>query len=110
MAEDSGQEKTEDPTPKRLKEAREKGDIPRSKELNTTVLLMVAATAVLMFGAEAIRDLGIMMQGNFSITREEIFDPKYMIINFDTAVIDSVWAVIKFMAVVLVAAIVGTIS
>jgi flagellar biosynthetic protein FlhB len=110
MAEDSGQEKTEDPTPKRLKEAREKGDIPRSKELNTTVLLMVAATAVLMFGAEAIRDLGIMMQGNFSITREEIFDPKYMIINFDTAVIDSVWAVIKFMAVVLVAAIVGPIS
>ena len=32
MAEDSGQEKTEDPTPKRLKESREKGEIPRSKE------------------------------------------------------------------------------
>ncbi|NQZ31502.1 MAG: flagellar biosynthesis protein FlhB [Oceanospirillaceae bacterium] len=110
MAEDSGQEKTEDPTPKRLKEAREKGDIPRSKELNTTVLLMVSAAAVLAFGANAITDLGVMMVDNFSLSREEMFDPKYMIVNFASSIIEAVWAVLTFMAVVLVAAFVGPIS
>lgn len=110
MAEDSGQEKTEDPTPKRLKEAREKGDIPRSKELNTTILLMVAASAVLVFGASAIAELGVMMVDNFSLSREEMFDPKYMIINFATSIIDAVWAVLTFMVLVLVAAFVGPIS
>lgn len=36
MAEsESGQDKTEDPTDKRKRDAREKGEIARSKELNT---------------------------------------------------------------------------
>jgi len=110
MAEDSGQEKTEDPTPKRLKEAREKGDIPRSKELNTTVLLMVSAAAVLVFGARAISDLGAMMIDSFTLSQEEAFDTKYLIINFGAALFDALWAVISFMLVVLVAAFVGPIS
>lgn len=110
MAEDSGQEKTEDPTPKRLKEAREKGDVPRSKELNTTVLLMVSAAAVLFLGAGIISDLGEMMKGSLSLSREEIFDTKYMIINFGSSSIEALWAVIVFMVVVLIAAFTGPIS
>ncbi|MDX1397313.1 MAG: EscU/YscU/HrcU family type III secretion system export apparatus switch protein, partial [Oceanospirillum sp.] len=42
---EDGQEKTEDPTPKRIQEAREKGDVPRSKDLNTMLLTLVAAAA-----------------------------------------------------------------
>ena len=40
MAQDDGQERTEQPTPKRLRDAREKGQVPRSKELNSMALLM----------------------------------------------------------------------
>ena len=36
MAEnETSQEKTEQPTPKKLREARQKGQVPRSKELNS---------------------------------------------------------------------------
>ena len=36
MAEEqTGQERTEEPTERRLQEARKKGQVPRSKELNT---------------------------------------------------------------------------
>ena len=39
MAEsESGQDKTEEPTEKRKKDSREKGEIARSKELNTCLL------------------------------------------------------------------------
>ncbi|MFT5707028.1 MAG: flagellar biosynthetic protein FlhB [Oceanospirillaceae bacterium] len=110
MAEDSGQEKTEDPTPKRLKEAREKGDIPRSKELNTTVLLMVSAASILAFGAQTIADLSKMMSDSFSLSREEAFDTKYLLINFGSSALDALWAIMVFMLVTFVAAFVGPIS
>ena len=35
MAEDSGQERTEDATPRRKQQARDKGQVARSRELNT---------------------------------------------------------------------------
>ena len=51
MAEsESGQDKTEDPTEKRKKDSREKGEIARSKELNTLAVVMAGAGALLVFG------------------------------------------------------------
>ncbi len=52
MAEETGQDKTEQPTPKRLREAREKGDIPRSKELSATVLLLAAGIPLALIVVE----------------------------------------------------------
>ncbi|HAI60008.1 MAG TPA: flagellar biosynthesis protein FlhB, partial [Xanthomonadaceae bacterium] len=47
MAEsESGQEKTEQPTPKRLKDAREKGDSPRSPELATAAVFLAAVVGI----------------------------------------------------------------
>src|SRR6218665_2010724 len=40
MAENSG-DKTEKPTPKRLLDARKKGDVPKSRDLGSTVTLIV---------------------------------------------------------------------
>src|SRR4030095_2229082 len=40
MAE-SSQEKTEDATPKRLREARKKGQVPKSRDLSTILVLIV---------------------------------------------------------------------
>lgn len=48
MADDS--EKTEEPTPKRRREAREKGQVLKSKEVNLAVLVLVSAYALAYFG------------------------------------------------------------
>ncbi len=44
------QEKTEQPTPKRLLDARRKGQVPRSRELNTMTVMLVGAGAMLVLG------------------------------------------------------------
>ena len=64
MAEnESGQEKTEQPTPKRLKDAREKGDSPRSPELATAAVFLGAVVAMGASGAwMAGRALGWMRE------------------------------------------------
>lgn len=47
MADDS--EKTEDPTPKRRREAREKGQVLKSKEVNTAALVLISAYSLSWF-------------------------------------------------------------
>src|SRR3569623_1401165 len=51
MAERDDQERTEQPSEKRLKEAREKGDVPRSRDLSGA-LVVLAGVAALLSGSE----------------------------------------------------------
>jgi flagellar biosynthesis protein FlhB len=51
MAENDDQERTEQPSEKRLREAREKGDIPRSRDLSGAVVVL-AGVATLISGGE----------------------------------------------------------
>ncbi len=75
MAENQdGQEKTEEPTGKRIDDARRKGQIPRSRELNTMVMTVVGAIALIIFGESMIRDMGAMLSDGLTLDRREIFN------------------------------------
>ena len=54
MAEEqTGQERSEQPTAKRLSEARKKGQVARSRELNTLLVMLVSALTLWLFSASA---------------------------------------------------------
>ncbi|GLP94961.1 flagellar biosynthesis protein FlhB [Paraferrimonas sedimenticola] len=75
MAEnDSSQEKTEQPTPKRLQQAREKGQVPRSKELGTASVLLAAAIGMVMVGPGLGEALLNVMTRVFQPERDALFD------------------------------------
>ncbi|AZC87988.1 Flagellar biosynthesis protein FlhB [Pseudomonas chlororaphis subsp. piscium] len=79
MAEsESGQDKTEDPTEKRKKDSREKGEIARSKELNTLAITMIGAAGLLIYGAGVAQDLLEIMRLNLSLPREVLLSPGAM--------------------------------
>ena len=54
MAQEGGHERTEQATPKRLREAREKGQIARSRELTTFTLLFSSCIGIFMMGDKII--------------------------------------------------------
>lgn len=110
MAEDSGQEKTEDPTPKRIREAREKGDVPRSKELATTLVLMAAVFSVIIFGAQLAEHLLGMIESNFVLDRQAIFDPNKMLSHFEVSVWEALLGLAGVFFSLVVASIVGPIA
>lgn len=111
MAEsDSGQERTEEATPKRLQDAKDKGDIPRSKELNTVAILMGGVGALIAFGGSISAGLSGMMSSNFQFSRDEIFDPQSMLTNLGYSMFESMMALIPFFIVVGLAAIIGPIA
>jgi flagellar biosynthetic protein FlhB len=60
MADESFQEKTEAPTPKRRQDAREKGQVPRSQEVGTALLLLAAAGVIQIGGTGLARALAII--------------------------------------------------
>ncbi len=90
MAEDPGQDKTEDPTEKRLKDARKKGQIPRSRELNTFVALMTGSVLLLFAGKIISSGLGNLMTQQFQLSREVIFDPASPVIYFEQVLLDGI--------------------
>ena len=74
MSESDGQERTEDATPRRLQQAREKGQVARSKELASVSVLVIGSVALMWFGEGLARALFNIMGRLFSLSREEIFD------------------------------------
>ncbi|REL26084.1 flagellar biosynthesis protein FlhB [Thalassotalea euphylliae] len=74
MADSDSGERTEEPTAKKLSEARQKGQIPRSKDLGTMFVLISSACALLMVGDYLVLSLSQMMKRMFTFTREEVMD------------------------------------
>lgn len=74
MAESDGQERTEEATPRRLQQAKEKGQVARSKELASVSVLIIGSVALMWFGEMLASRLYTTMGRLFSLSREEIFD------------------------------------
>ncbi|WP_223487749.1 flagellar biosynthesis protein FlhB [Pseudomonas sp. A-RE-19] len=111
MAEsESGQDKTEDPTEKRKKDSREKGEIARSKELNTLAIMLAGAGALLIFGGALAQDMMELMRMNFTLSREVILDQRSMGIFLLHSGQIALLAIQPVMITLLLAALIGPIS
>ncbi|WP_036250977.1 flagellar biosynthesis protein FlhB [Methylobacter sp. BBA5.1] len=110
MAEDSDQEKTEQPTGKRLADARKKGQIARSRELNTFVMLMTSAVLLLTWGEHMGNGLIDMMKAQFQLKRAVIFDPASPALYFKQTMIDGVLLIAPFAAAMVAAAIIAPLA
>ncbi len=111
MAENSdGQEKTEDPTPKRLQDARNKGQVARSRELTTMAMMMAAAGAFLFFGPGIIEGLLDILEYNFVMDRETMFDETKMADRFLASVLQGILTITPFLIVMAVIAFLGPIA
>lgn len=104
MAEQTAHEKTEQPTPKRLKDAREKGQVARSRELTTMVVLLASAAAILLIGDNLINDLLKIMRDVFISDRSDLMDIENIPRIFEQALTNTIIALLPFFAIVVCAA------
>src|SRR3569833_1613899 len=68
MAQEGGQERTEEATPKRLREAREKGQVARSRELTSFIMMMATGGALLFLGGGLVTAFMQIMSKHFLFT------------------------------------------
>lgn len=74
MAEDSDLERTEPASPRRLEQAREEGDVPRSRELATCTVLLASGIGMWVFGDGMVRQLHTMLKADLSFERGMAYD------------------------------------
>ncbi len=84
MAEDSDAEKTEPASQQRLDKAREEGNVPRSRELATFTVLMVAGAGLWMTGGSLVGKLELALQSGLSLDREQVHNPTLLIERITT--------------------------
>ncbi|MCU1791425.1 flagellar biosynthesis protein FlhB [Pectobacterium polaris] len=101
MAEDSDLEKTEAPTPQKEEKAREEGQIPRSREL-TSVVMMVAGLAILWIG-------GDVMAGRLARIVSQSLNFDYATIGDDTQMLRHVGSLLRQAASALVPIMLGAV-
>ncbi|RZM80297.1 flagellar biosynthesis protein FlhB [Pseudoalteromonas rubra] len=107
MAEDSGQERTEEPTDKKIRESRKKGQVARSKELGTTFVLLFSAVALLLFGPDIAKGLYNIMGRMFTLNRNETYDTTKMFSVWGEVFSELIFPLSMFVCIICVAGIIG---
>ena len=102
---DQSQEKTEEPSGKRLQQAKEKGQVARSKDLSAAVILVFTALGFLIFGKEFVDDLAIMMRQSFSFDTETLitsaitFERLFFLAHYGVTAVIPILIVIFFLSI-----------
>ena len=110
MAESDGADRSEQPTEKKLSEAREKGQMARSRELTTSVMLIGSAVGVIVFGTMIVEAMLTVMRTSFTTPREKLFDPAHMAIALQDGISYALLMLSPFLVLMAVAAIIGSIA
>ncbi len=101
MAEDSGQEKTHEPSQKRLDDARKKGQLPRSRDLTTAVVSIGSALGLWVFGGHMLEHLGRIFHAFMSPSRQQIMEPALMLPALTDAIFQTGFVLLPFMMLTL---------
>ncbi len=110
MAQESGQERTEQATPKRLREARDKGQIARSRELTTFAMLLMSGVGIMFMGGRVIDGIVASMRNNFQLSKEEIYDASNMPAHFLKEAIDALWVISPLLLLLVMAALLAPMA
>jgi flagellar biosynthetic protein FlhB len=106
MAENE-QERTEQPTPKRLEEARKKGQIPRSTELSAAAVILTVGGGLHFLGGYMGTRLHGLMSTSLTLTREQSVDESLMVPTMMTEAAHALLACAPILGLTLVAALVS---
>jgi flagellar biosynthetic protein FlhB len=111
MADDSSDaEKTEEPTAKRQRDARERGQVARSKELGTAAVMIAGSGALLGSGGTLAHSFAGVMRAGLTFDPLVLSDPGSMGRQLGTTVAEALLSVLPFFAAVTAAAVLAPLA
>jgi flagellar biosynthetic protein FlhB len=105
MAEDTELERTEPASVRRREQAREEGQVARSRELSTLALLLTAAGGLWSMGAGLTERLSGLVRHGLQLDRAVAFDTDLMLLRMKDASVDTLLAFSPLLALLVVAGI-----
>ena len=98
MPEKPAAERTEQPTPKKLEKAREKGQVPRSQELTSVVTLLALITAIALLSPSLLRWFIVQVKHGMSGEIDVFADSKSFSDFINAKIVDSILVVCPILA------------
>lgn len=103
MAEEaeSGGERTEDPSQRRLDQARERGQIPRSRELTNFATMIGGSVAIISMSDSLIARVSLILRNSLSFDPHRLDDPSSMTGFMGEAIISGLLAILPIFGVLI---------
>ena len=108
MAEESSQEKTEEPTAQRLKKAREDGQIARSQELAPAAMMVIATLFFTMMGQFMFTSMSNLFKSQMQFDRKITDKAELLPAILGQSIVDGFLIVLPLLAILYVIAILST--
>lgn len=100
MAEkDDSQERTEEATPRRLQKARDEGQVPRSRELTTMGLMLIASGSLFFIGPGMVDGVARVMENSFTIERHQLADDFSILFSFEAVLTEGILLLVPFLLI-----------
>lgn len=109
MAEDSDLERTEPASQRRIDQAREKGQVARSRELTTVAILLAAGGSLILMGGSMMEHLRSMMRNGLTLDREVIFNPNQMLQQLHLHSLDILLAILPFLGLMVLVTVASSV-
>ena len=109
MADDSDLDKSEQPTDSKLKKAKEKGQIPRSRELTSLIILLVGIMLFWIMGTHFVSKLKTIIQ-QAMLVAHRTDDDKQIIFNLINLLTAGFWAILPIFVGLVIVAIIAPLS
>lgn len=93
MAEEQGEEKTEEPTARRLTQARERGELPRSPDFGGAMEVLVICLITIFLGGEIIDGFSELLKGSLTFSRSQIENPEDLPMLMGARLLEGFWSV-----------------
>ena len=88
------QEKTEQPTAKRLRDARRRGQIARSRELTMTIVMVAGAILVYLAGSNLVQSIGDILVNGLRFDARQMIEGPSIAARFGEAGLAAVFALV----------------
>ena len=108
MAEESAQEKTEEPTARKLQKAREDGQVARSQELPGAAVMIGAVTTMVLMGGWLITSLTAVFKAGFVFDNKTLLSPDLLPLTFGSQAVQAYLVVVPVFIVTIVLAILAS--
>lgn len=110
MADETGQEKTEEPTAKRIREAREKGQIPRSRELTTALVLLAGSGGLYFLGGDLGGGIADLLRDGLSPDPARIAEPAFIVHSLGAQILRALWVLVPLFMILVVVAVMAPLA
>ena len=107
MAEESDLEKTEPASSRRLEQAREEGQVPRSREIGAFLVLVVSASAFWFVGPWMMQRTTAIVRRGLILEEPLLRDPQFMMARFADLSLDALLSFAPLLLALVVAALIS---